>query len=178
MGPFDRALLTVYTFFFTVVLVLFSAVMLGWTAPQFLLSELFYPGRPEMFWPLMVILILAGAKLFWTGINKPVKGGKHVVLTESALGQVRVSLKAVENLVEKVVSQVDGIREVKPRIVSIPQGVGIHVCATVTPEINVPEVSLEVQNQVKERVFEVTGISISTVKVSIENISARRPRVE
>lgn len=176
MGPFDRALLAVYTFFFTVLFALFSAVMLGWPAPLFLLRDIFYPGRPEVFWPLMVLLILAGSRLFWVSLRKP--RGRHVILAESALGQIRVSLQAIENLVEKVVSQIHGVREVKPRMVSVPQGVGIQVRASVTPDVNVPEVSVEIQNRVKERVFEVTGLTVNTVKVSIENISAQKPRVE
>jgi hypothetical protein len=151
-----------------------SAVMLGWTAPLFLLRDVFYPGRP--FWPLMALLILAGGRLFWTSLRKP--RGKHVVLAESALGQIRVSLQAVENLVEKVVSKINGVREVKSRMVPVPQGIGIQVRAAVTPEVNVPEVSVEIQNRVKEQVFAVTGLSVNTVRVSIENISAQKPRVE
>ncbi|MCL6561076.1 MAG: alkaline shock response membrane anchor protein AmaP [Firmicutes bacterium] len=176
MGPVDRALLAVYTLFLTVLFMLFAAVMLGWPAPLSLLRELFYPGRPEVFWTLLALLVLAGARLFLVSLHKP--GGRHVVLAESALGQIRVSLQAVENLVEKVVSQINGVREVKPRIFSAPQGVGIQVRASVTPDINIPEVSVEIQNRVKERVFEVTGISVSAVKVSVENITAKKPRVE
>lgn len=176
MGPFDRALLAVYSFFFTALFALFSIVMLGWPAPLFLLRDIFYPDRREVFWPFMVLFILAGSRLFWISLYKP--RGRHVVLAESALGQIRVSLQAVENLVEKVVSQIHGVREVKPRMISVPQGVGIQVRASVTPDVNVPEVSVEIQNRVKERVFEVTGLSVNTVKVSVENISAQKPRVE
>lgn len=176
MGPFDRGLLAVYTLFLTALFALFSAVMLGWPSPIFLLRDLFYPGRPEVFWPLMALLILAGGRLFWISLRK--SRGRHVVLADGALGQIRVSLQAVESLVEKVVSQISGVREVKPRIILVPQGVGILIRASVTPDVNVPEVSVEIQNQVKERVFEVTGITVNTIKVSIENISAQKPRVE
>jgi len=176
--PFDRALLAVYTFFLTVVFVLFSAVMLGWSTPQFLLRDLFYPGRPEVFWPLMIILILAGARLFWIGINKPDRGGRYVILTEGAMGQIRVSIQAMENLVVKVVAQVNGVREVKPRIVSVSQGVGVQIRAVVTPDINIPDTSEKIQNLVREKVFEVTGVTVNTVKVTIDNISAQKPRVE
>lgn len=176
MSSFDRALLAIYTLFLTVLFALFSAVMLGWPAPLFLLRDLFYPGQPEVFWPLMVLLILAGGRLFWISLHKP--RGRHVVLAESALGQIKVSLQAIENLVEKVVSQINGVREVKPRMIAVPQGVGIQIRASVTPDVNVPEVSVEIQNRVKERVFEVTGLSVNVVKVSIENISAQKPRVE
>lgn len=176
MGPFDRVLLAVYTFFLTMIFILFSAIILGWTAPLFLIKDIFYPGKPEYFWPLMILLILAGVRLFWVSLYRT--RGRHVVLAESALGQIRVSLSAVEHLVEKVVSQIKGVREVKSRLVSVPQGIGIRVRASVTPDINVPEVSVEIQNAVKDRVFEVTGLIVKNIKVSVENISAQKTRVE
>ncbi len=176
MGSFDRVILAVYTFFFTALCVIYSAAMLGWPAPVYLLRDIFYPGQPEVFWSLMVGLILVGGRLFWVSLRKP--RGRHVVLAESTLGQIKLSLQAIENLVEKVVSQINGVREVKARIFSTPQGVGIRIRASVTPDVNVPEVSVEIQNRVKERVFEVTGISVSAVKVSIENITVQKPRVE
>ncbi|VFU13412.1 conserved hypothetical protein [anaerobic digester metagenome] len=55
---------------------------------------------------------------------------------------------------------------------------GIQVRASVTPDVNVPEVSREIQNRIKERILEVTGITVNTVKISVENISLNKPRVE
>ncbi|BAF59358.1 MAG: alkaline shock response membrane anchor protein AmaP [Pelotomaculum sp.] len=176
MNVFDRVLLGAYALFFTVTVVLFSALMIGWTVPMFLFRDVFCPDRSEVFWPVVIILIIAGARLFWLSLRGP--RGRHVVLAESALGQIRVSLQAIENLVEKVVSQIKGVREVKPRMMSVPQGVGIQVRVSVTPDVNVPEISVEIQNRVKERVFAVTGLSVKAVKVSVEDISAHKPRVE
>ena len=100
-----------------------------------------------------------------------------MVLKETSLGQVKVSFQAIESLVEKVVSQFNGVRDVKPRIITVPQG-GIQVRASVTPDVNVPEVSSEIQNRIKERMQEVMGITVNTVKISIESISLNKPRVE
>lgn len=176
MVPFDRILLAIYSLFFTVLFILFSAVMLGWSLPWLLFRDIFYPFRPEIFWPFMIILILMGGRLFWASLYK--SRGKHVVLAESALGQIKVSLRAVEDLAEKVAAQIDGVREVSAKLFAVPQGVGIKIKASVTPAVNVPLVSVEVQNQVKERIFEVTGLSVNTVKISIESIAAKKPRVE
>lgn len=178
MRPFERALLAVYTFFLTVVFILFSIVLLGWTAPQYLLRDLFYPGQPEVFWPLMLVLILAGVWLFGVSISRPGGKDKHVVLAESALGQVHISLQAIENLVMKLVAQVDGVKEVKTKIISDPQGVGVRIRAVVTPDINIPSISVEIQQKIKEKVFEVTGINVGNVKIFIENIAVHKPRVE
>lgn len=178
LGPFDRVLLVLYTLFFTALCILFAAVMLGWSTPYFLFRNLFYPGQPEVFWPLTAILVLAGIRLLWSSISKPDRSGRFVVLSESAMGQTRISIQAMENLAVKVVSQINGVREVKSRIVSAAQGVGIQIQAVVTPDINIPEISASIQDLVKEKVFAVTGVTVKSVAVTIKNISAQKPRVE
>jgi uncharacterized alkaline shock family protein YloU len=177
MSPFDRILLGVYTFFITIVFVLFSAVMLGWPAPLFLLKEIFYPGRPEFFWPLMAIVVLVGLRLLWVSLSGKQRG-RHVVLTEGSLGQVNVSLQAIESLVEKTVSQFNGVRDVKPTIIQVQQGIGINVRIAVTPDVNLPQLSEEIQVRVKSKVLEVTGINVNIIKIMIKDISVHKPRVE
>jgi uncharacterized alkaline shock family protein YloU len=170
-------LLGIYTLFITFVFVLFSAVMLGWSAPLFILKEIFYPGRPEIFWPFMAIVVLVGLRLLWVSLlSKP--GGRHVVLTESSLGQVNISLMAIESLVEKTVSQFNGVRDVKPNIIQVKQGIGINIRVAVTPDVNLPQLSEEIQSRVKSKVLEVTGISVNTIKIAVKNISVHKPRVE
>lgn len=176
MTAFDRALLIVYTLFITAITLIFGSIMAGWTVPLLLFQDTLLPGRPEILWPLVVLVVLAGARLFLAGMAGP--RGREVVIAESALGQTRISLQAIENLVTKVVSRITGVREVKSKIISVPQGIGVKVRVAVTPDINVPMVSGDIQNQVKDQVLNVTGISVNSVKVLVDNISAHRPRVE
>ena len=173
MSPLDRALLAVYSFLFTVLIALFSAVMLGWTAPLYFFRDLFAPVRPELFWPFIAIVILTGLRLFWISLSRP--RGKHVVLAETSLGQVKVSFQAIESLVEKVVSQFNGIRDVKPRIIAVPQGVGIQVRASVTPDVNVPEVSREIQNRIKERILKLQGLPSILLKFPLKTSRSTSP---
>lgn len=178
MNPFDRVLLAVYSLFITLLFILFLAVMLGWTAPMFLLRDVFYPGRPEVFWPVMAAVVLIGIRLFWVSLYKPQKRSQHVVLADNALGQVNLALSAVEDLANKVTGKIHGVKEVSSQMVEVPQGVGLKIRASVTPDINVPSASAEIQNMVKEKVFDITGLLVSSVEVHIESISVTKPRVE
>lgn len=178
MRLFDRALLVVYAFLLTCFFVLFSLGSLGWSVPRNLLNNLFYLSRPEYFWALMAVLVLVGLRLIWVGLSRPAGSGSYVVLAEGAAGQVRVSIHAIENLVVKIVTGLEGVREVKPRVVSLAQGVGIRIRTVVTPDINIPATAEKIQTMVQEEVLAVTGIAVSGVKVSITNIEAKKPRVE
>lgn len=177
MGYLDRVLLALYALFLTVFFVMIAAVMAGWPAPLFVLRDLFYPERPELFWPLIAALILAGGRLFWVSVaGSSGKRVKHVVLAEREAGQVTMSVLAVENLVEKLASQVDGVKEVKPRLFRKGERTGVRLKVAVSPDISIPEVSREVQNRVKEKVLEVTGLDIGVVSVYVESIAQQQQK--
>ncbi|MCL5290448.1 MAG: alkaline shock response membrane anchor protein AmaP [Eubacteriales bacterium] len=171
MGPFDRILLAIYSLFLTAVFALFSAIMIGWAAPVVFLRELFYPGRPEVFWPLMAVLILAGVRLFWASLGK--KQEKYVALEDNNLGNVRIAIAAIQSLVEKVVTQITGVSDLKSRITQGPQGVNIHLNVVVSSDVGFPQLSGEIQLLVTEQVLAITGITVNSVRVFVENIAAK-----
>lgn len=176
MQPFDRGLLSLYTFVLTILFILAIPFLGGWVE-----REAFAPlynlrmEQPESIFIVLGLFILVGARLFWVGV-RPAR--KHLIIHEGALGQVRITLTAIEDLVEKVVSQNSGIREAKARVLALPQGVGISVQAMVTPDVQIPELSKIIQGQVNEKILEVTGITVQQVHVFVNSISARKPRVE
>nr|WP_315989158.1 alkaline shock response membrane anchor protein AmaP [Desulforamulus aquiferis] len=123
-------------------------------------------GRTIPFWPT----------LLWVSVTRQ-QSGKAVV-HDYMLGQVKISLQAIENLVKKVVYQVHGVKDVKPRVIQSTGGIGLHIKAVVAPDISIPEVSREIQHRVQEYLAETTGITVTTIKIYVENISSTRPRVE
>jgi Protein of unknown function (DUF322). len=48
----------------------------------------------------------------------------------------------------------------------------------VTPDVQIPEISQSIQQQVKEKVLEVTGMPVQDVRILVNSISAHKPRVE
>lgn len=182
MKPFDRGLLLIYSLFLTLFFIGTMPWLLNWNLPFYVwpFGMWLDPNYISMYWQayivVVIILIMIGIRLFWVSIWP--SGNHQAVVHDGALGQVRIALGAIENLVEKVVAQNSGIKEVKARVMGVPQGIGIIVRATVTPDIKIPEVSDAIQQQVKERVLEVTGITVHNVRILVESISSQKPRVE
>lgn len=176
MRPFDRVLLFIYTFILTVLFLAAIPFFAGWlnigqNQPQFLHAI----QQPGVIFFLLGIFIIAGIRLLWADIQ-PTR--KQAVVYESKLGNVHIALTAIESLAEKVVSQNNGVREVKAHVFNRSQGIGIRIKAAVTPDISIPEVSDAVQEQVKERVLAVTGITVQQVEFLVHSISASKLRVE
>ncbi|MFZ5639591.1 MAG: alkaline shock response membrane anchor protein AmaP [Bacillota bacterium] len=180
MGWFDRTLLALYSLSL-MALFLFIALMaaVAKTSPLDWLSvALMHQNVRLTVGAIALIYLLVSLKFFVRSIT-----GRHepaqAVIQDNALGQVRVTVEALENLVHKVTSQVRGVREVRPRVTCPPEGVVIFVRAAVTPDISIPQVSEEIQARVKDYVAEVAGVNVAGVRILVDSISSDlKPRVQ
>jgi uncharacterized alkaline shock family protein YloU len=178
MGPFDRGLLLLYSLCFTVILGLLLLMYAGWTPALQLAENVFTPERQVIFIAAGIVLFVAGLRLILTSIIPRKRMEKVAVIEDNPLGQVRIALTAVESLVSKVVGNFNGVREVRPKVLTQTDGIAIQVKLVTAPSISIPEVSQEIQQQVKDKVLEVTGITVNNIRVVVENITTAKPRVE
>lgn len=179
MRPFDRSLLFIYSFCFTVILVIVTLWEIGWISTSYLLfleNTLFLDSKAMFIFIFLGLFILIGIRLFWVSVRPERK--KQIVVQDGALGKVQVAVPAIESLVEKIIAQNSGVREIRAWVTTVPQGIGIKVRATVTPDIQIPEISKIIQEKVKEKVLEVAGITVQEVSILINSIASRKMRVE
>jgi len=108
-------------------------------------------------------------KIFTT--DRRIANTEHIFIGENKLGQVSMSVNALENIVIKAARQVEGVREAKPKIKSTPEGVAIYLRTVVTPAVSIPEVSEELQNKIKERVRHFAGLDAVEIRVFVENVA-------
>lgn len=123
-----------------------------------------------------VALILAGLHLIFFGLRRERDEG---IRQETEIGHVRISLKAVENLVYRTAREIRGIKDVGVRVHPSPEGVAIGLSLVVHPDVVIPRVSEEVGLLVRSRVRETVGVHVGDVAVEVRNISTvARGRVE
>lgn len=179
MGLFDRIVLTLYTFLLAVLSLTMFVVALGWTYPLSILENgvSTVSGR----WATGVIsavLFSASLRLLYLGFRK--RAGLQTVIHETSMGEIRISLDAVEDLVKRVGRQVQGIRDIKARVSSVSGGLVVIVQASVSPDVSIPQASEELQTTIKNYVRNVVGAVVAEVKVYVSNITteSRRSKVE
>lgn len=174
MKFFDRFLLVVYTLGVMALLLIFGLVSAGWTTPVNLLQiyVLDYSNRL-----VIGIFILTFALISLKFFLQALSTG-HVpaqaLIQETDMGQVRVSIEALENLVYRVVMQIRGVRVVKPRVVCRPEGVCVFVRAEVTPDTVIPDTTLEIQNKLQGFIKEYVGVPVHSVKILVDNITENK----
>lgn len=100
----------------------------------------------------------------------------ETLLSHSQMGELRICFKAIENLVLKAARTVNGVREVKTKMVQSENGLTIFLRAVTFPDLNIPQISTELQAAVKEYVETTTGATVAEVKVMIENVVAEQSK--
>lgn len=172
MGIFDRALLALYSFIMGILSVYVIFLSFGWDIIRQILNfTLNNPGQRTVLGFLGFVFFLISVRLFITATHK-VKPVSSTVVQETSLGQIRVTLEALESMVRRAVGPVKGIREITPHIVCDPTGVSIIVRAVVSHDTSVPDVTTEIQDKVKEYLQQVAGITVHAVKILVENVSS------
>lgn len=172
MGIFNRALLTIFSLVLAILFgLIFLIALLPWTTPlTYLIKALANNDQRMVLAILAAVFFLIAIKFLFSSVTVD-EAPKHAIVQENKLGQINISLQAIENLVRRMVGQVNGVREIRPQVKEFPEGVSIYIKAIVTPDIKIPQVSEEIQKIVREKVFEITGVTVIDVKILIDNIT-------
>jgi len=179
MGLFDRVVLAVYTVSLGVLAVVLLLLSLGWRAPLDFVSASLRDTQSRMALGIVSgFYLIISLRLVYTAFKRKYSG--QTVLHETALGEIRVSLDAVENLVRRIARQVQGVRDVTSHVSLSPAGLRVWAKLVVSPDVSIPSVSNDVQSSIKSYVRNVVGVEVSEVSLYVENITAevRRSRVE
>ena len=123
-----------------------------------------------------LLILLAGVYVLLCGLRAEADEG---IRQETEIGHVRISLRAIENLVYRTARGVRGIKDVAARVHRSPEGVAIAVSLVVHPDLPIPRLSDEVGHLVRSAVRETVGIEVGDVAIEIRNITEdARARVE
>lgn len=179
MGILDRIILTIYTFALTFFSGAGLLVAFGWRAPFQVLVDAVESTRGR--WSLGIIaavLFISSVRLLYFAFRRG--QASQTVVHQAELGEVRIKIDAIENLVRRVARQVKGIREAQPRVDASEGGIDVRIRVWVSPDVNIPEVTSELQQEISRYVHNVVGISVTQCEVDVTDITTetRRSRVE
>ena len=121
-----------------------------------------------------VILIIGVLLIAFSGTGAKKKEGGGSIISFTEVGEIRISFKAIENMVLSASRKIKGIREVKTHIGSVEQGLVIYMRIKVMPDLPIPGLVAELQTVVREYIKEISGSNVSEVKVLVENIAQEK----
>ncbi|MBS3943112.1 MAG: alkaline shock response membrane anchor protein AmaP [Dethiobacter sp.] len=115
-------------------------------------------------------LLIAAFLLLVSGLRAGRKPAPDTVLQTSALGEIRIAILAMENMVLRVVQQTQGVRDGGRFVYQSNDGLVVKIKIKVMPDLELPGLVAALQLKVKEYLEQITGFVVHEVKVVVENI--------
>ncbi|MBZ2173751.1 alkaline shock response membrane anchor protein AmaP [Schnuerera sp. xch1] len=84
-------------------------------------------------------------------------------------GEIKISSNTVSGLVQYIADKFTGIRNINTKVNIVEGQLFINLKGDVTPEINIPEMTNDLQAKVKEHVQNCTGVKVTNIEVIISN---------
>ena len=177
-----RILLAVYAFCLTVIslitLVLTLRPEMIERASKLLVNDVL-PNRGLTLLMLFIEVAFLGLSLMFLLSGVRSEKDKKSVSKYNNVGEIRISLNAIESIALNASKKVSGIRENKAYVTKQGDHVSVFIKTIVMPDVNIPALLEDIQVKVKKSVEESTGIAVNEVRASVENIyTGYKSRVE
>lgn len=122
----------------------------------------------------LILVVLISLRLFFISV-RPGKDNAASIDQRTDYGDIKISLDTVENLSLKAANRTRGVRDLKARVRVNTSGIEIELRTVVDGESSIPEMTEEIQRNVKDFVEETTGIPVAIVSVYVANIVQASP---
>lgn len=167
-----RVILTIYNVLLFVIAAAAVAVSLGISEPLDYINRI-AASQENLIATGSVGLVLCflALVLLFLGLQRNTR--KDDILVEKGLlGEVSMSVPAIQLIIMKAVRQVDGAKETRSIVKKIPAGLVITLHMMINPERSVPELTAEIQKKVKEYLENTGGLQIAEIKVLVDDFNA------
>ena len=157
---------------FSIVLLLAALLFMGlalsiWPFEQITLYVNLLYGN--LYGALAALLILIISLWMLSKSFKP-RETERLITRSTPHGDYMVSFTALESMVLTAVKGVEGIKDIEPQIQHKDQNLSILIKAVIVSDYEIPKVSQQVQESVKSYIEETAGVTVSGVKIFIENV--------
>jgi len=125
---------------------------------------------------LFLIIFLASSVILYPFFNIE-KRYKKTLINSTELGDVNITLGAIDNLVKKVVKKREGIFDINTDINNGESGLDINLSIKVYSDYIIPQLTSELQKVVKSYLEDTTGVTVNNVKILINEIDNKKNKV-
>ncbi|MFA5341597.1 MAG: alkaline shock response membrane anchor protein AmaP [Clostridia bacterium] len=120
---------------------------------------------------LVSLAIIAFETIFiWSMMQKEEKPAETVNIATPS-GQISIAVYSLEALAKMEVSQFDSITDIRAKVNLKDSLVGMDIYVKVMPSVLIPEISSKIQNAVKEKILNGTGIDLNNIRVFVDGIA-------
>jgi len=122
-----------------------------------------------------LIFLLGGAITVFFGLfmfslpGKMKIGRNRFVIQKTESGEMRISVQAIESIIQKCFSQHEEIKLLNLQVVNTKSGVIIEMKISLAGNINIPMAVETLQKHIRQHLNATSGIDAKEIRISIEN---------
>lgn len=118
------------------------------------------------------LLLLLGLYCLGVLVRHEKKGKRGFVMQKTETGELSISIKAIDGLVQKCVDRHEEIKVLSTALESTRDGLIVKLRIGLAGGVNIPLAVAALQKQIKQYVTSCSGVDVKEVKVRVENSDA------
>lgn len=125
---------------------------------------------------LIVVIVIALISLRFLILGGRKNSAAPTINTRNDLGETRTSITTFEAIASQTVQKIIGVRESQVRLkVSEVEGHQFFIKVVIDGDVPIPQITEQIQREVKSRVEEITGVGIQQVSVLVSDVVSSGP---
>lgn len=177
LNLFDQILLKLYSFIIflaTLLLIVFGLGFLENEAIYFIENVMESLQIKILFLVLVILFSVISLRFIFFGSRK--NSVSPTINTRNELGETRTSITTFEAIASKAVHNIIGVRESQVRLkVSEVDGHQYFIKVVIDGDVPIPQITEQIQREVKSKVEEITGVGIQQVSVLVNDVVSSAP---
>ena len=180
MKTIERIALILFSTLMLVISVLLCLTIFGWVDTNFIGDvisvSIANPVISNILLVLSIICILLAIRcIFFDSSAKEKEEYKNGILLENANGKLLITRETIENLVNTVVKGFDSAEDVTTRI-GLDKGNNLVVYVNLSVKENavIKELSINLQNRIKETIKKSSDLEVKEVNIKVKNIEPEK----
>jgi len=117
----------------------------------------------------LVVVLLVVYLLFMTVRTKPQP--PRAVVKATSMGDVKISMTAIEELAVKVSKQHQGIKDAVARVDGTFENMSVSLKLCLYSDVSITQLCEDLEKQLSESIYEITGIELKSVHFAVNNVS-------
>jgi len=181
MKVIEKISLTIFSIVILILSLILSLILFNWLDTSNIYYIIQYlkstPTATNVSLVVSVILMLLAVKcIFFPSYSKGKEEKSEGILLENESGKLLISIETIENLVKGVVAGFPNVKSTncKVKLDKSVNNVVIDMNLVVTSETIIKELSVNLQNKIKEVIKTTTEIEVKEINIKIKNIETQK----
>lgn len=181
MKVIEKLALTIFSVFMLVFSLVLCLILFNWVEVSNIYMVLQYlkstPTATNISLVTSIIFMLLAVKcIFFPAYAKEKNEKAEGILLENEAGKLLISLETIENLVKGVVAGFPNVKTANCKVKLDKQvnNVTINMSLVVAPDTIIKELSVNLQDKVKEMIKKTTEIEVKEINIKVKNIETQK----